>query len=141
MAFALQQGDLEQRLTIDLEQVEGGEDLSRACAAHEGVALRIELALRLIAPVRDEGAVDDRRRAVRLGHDRVVQLPRSLDLAAVADEVRSAVADTRQRPRSHPLRLEDVVRQLRAFAGVARSLGREIRAQNGLQLSPSIPPS
>src|SRR6266540_833782 len=141
MSFALEERDLQQRLAVDLDQVEGREDLTRARVAHERVALRIELELRLIPPVRHENAVDDRRTAVRLGHDRVVQLARSLDLTVISDEMRPAVADARQRPRSHPVRLKDVARQLRAFAGIAGTLRHEIRAQNGLQLFPSIPPS
>src|ERR1700704_5910058 len=108
MALALQQRDLQEGLAVDFEQVERGEDLPRAGVPHESVALRIELELRLIVPVRHEDAVDDRRRAVRLGDDRVIQLPGPVDLAAVADEVRSAEPDTHQRPRSHPIRLEDV---------------------------------
>src|SRR6267142_102668 len=132
--FALQQRDLDQGLAVDLQQVEGGEDLAAGRVSRERVAVGIELELRLIAPVRDEDAVDDRRAAVRLGHDRVVQLAWPIDLAAVAQKTRPLVPDTRDRARSHPVRFEDVVRQLRAFAGVARSLGRELRAQNGLQL-------
>jgi len=141
MPFALEQRDLQERLAIDLEQVEGREDLPRARVARERVAIWVELELRFIAPIRDEDAVDDRGRAVRLGHDRVVQLARSVNLAVIPDEVRPAVADTSERPLSLPIGLQDVTRQLRAFAGVAGSLRREIRAQNGLQLFPSIPPS
>ncbi len=134
VSFSLQERDLEERLAVDLEEIERGEDLPRDRVAHEGVAVRIELQLRLIAPVRNENAVDDRRRAPGLGRDRVIELARPLDLALVTDEMRTVVTDARDGACPHPVRLEDVVRQLRAFAGVAGSLRREIRAQDGLQL-------
>src|SRR6185295_11864926 len=43
MPFALQKGNLQERLAIDLEQVEGREDLPRVRVAHERVAFGIEL--------------------------------------------------------------------------------------------------
>src|SRR5438093_11767048 len=141
VSLAFEQWDLEQRLAVDLEQIECCEDLPGARFPHEGIAVRIELELRLITPVGDKDPVDDRGHALRFGRDRVVQLPRAVHLAAVADEVRSTVADTRESPLSHPVRLEDVVRHLRAFAGEAGSLRRQIDAQNRRQLWSSIPPS
>src|SRR5437867_4073952 len=140
VSLPFEQRDLEQRLAVDLEQIECCEDLPRARFPHERIPIRIELELRLITPVGDEDPVDDRRRALGFGRDRVEQLPRAVHLAAVADEVRSTVSDARESPRSHPVRLEDVVRYLRAFAGEAGSLRRQIDAQNGLQLWSSIPP-
>src|SRR5436309_7479213 len=55
---ALEQRDLQKRLAVDLEEVEGGEDLARPEAAGVGVSLFVHLEVALVLPVVHQYAVD-----------------------------------------------------------------------------------
>src|SRR2546426_2068681 len=135
MPPTLEQGHGEQRLTVDREEIERGEDLSPPELARVGVPLVIDFEIALVLPLVDQHTVDDRRLATRVSHDRVVQLSWTLTRALVPHELRRAVADSHEEAGTHPLRLEDVAVGLRPLAGEPRTLRREIRAEERAQTS------
>src|SRR2546425_3117174 len=130
----LEQRDGQQGLAIDLEQVEGGEDLPRAILAGIGVALVINFEVALVAPIVDQDTIDDRGIATGIRDDRVVELARAGRRAAVADETWVAMADPHQDACAGPLRLEDVVLRLRALADEAGALRRQVDAEDRAQI-------
>src|SRR5712691_5079640 len=103
----LEKRDGEQRLAVDLEQVEGGEDLPGAELAGVGVALVVYFEIALVPPLVHQHAVDDRAVAASVRDDRVVELARAARRAAVPDETRGTVPDPHEHARPRPLRLED----------------------------------
>src|SRR2546421_3750888 len=131
----LQERNPEERLAIDLEQVERGEDLLTCELARVGISVVVHLEVSLVLPLIDEDSVDDRRGALRLGDDRVIELPRPGHLAFVADEVRLRVADTDEHPCPRPRRLEDVALPLRALADRPGALGQQVCPEDGAQAS------
>src|SRR6266566_175164 len=133
MASPLQEWDLEQGLAVDLEEVEGREDLATAELPGVCVSLLIDLEVAFVLPPVDENAVEDRGAALRLRDDRVVQLARSGHLAFVADEVRLGMTDPDEDSRSCPCRLEDVALPLRPFADRPGSLGQKISPEDAAQ--------
>src|SRR5439155_1268562 len=108
MAPPLQEWDLEEGLAVDLEEVEGREDLATAELPRVRVSLLIDLEVALVLPPIDQNAIKDRGAALCLRDDRVVQLTRSSHFAFVADEVRLGMTDPDEDSRSCPCRLEDV---------------------------------
>src|SRR6184192_2318039 len=54
MALALEERDADERLAIDLEQIERAEDLPARKLAGEGVPVGIHLEIAVVLPVRDE---------------------------------------------------------------------------------------
>jgi hypothetical protein len=100
MAPTLEERDVEERLAVDLEEIERGEDLLACELARVRVAMVVYLEVALVFPAVDEDAVDDRGVALRLSHDRVVQLARPCDLPFVTKEVRVGVADANEDSRA-----------------------------------------
>ena len=100
MAPTLEERDVKERLAVDLEEIERGEDLLTRELARVRVAMVVYLEVALVFPAVDEDAVDDRGVALRLSHDRVVQLARPSDLPFVTKEVRVGVADANEDSRA-----------------------------------------
>src|SRR6202022_332872 len=117
MAAALHERDIEERLAVDLEQVERGEDAPAAGATREGVALRVQLELPVVWEAVDEHAIEDRGARAGVGDDRVVQLSGSVHRSVVPDEARTVVAHPDKGPQALPLGLQDVAGRLRPPAG------------------------
>src|SRR3989442_3562934 len=127
---SLEERDLEERLAVDLEEIERGEDAPPSGRSRERIALLVHLEVRLVAPVVDQHAVDDRAVTPRVGDDRVVELARGLELAHVPAEAGPArVPDTYEGARSHPLRLQDVALRFRALADEAWSLRCQVGSE------------
>src|SRR5687767_11038087 len=126
MPLSLEEGDVDERLAVDLEEVERREDPPSGGGPGEGVAVAVDLELLLVLPVGHEHPVDDRGLAARERADRVVELARTVDRAGVPDEAVSWVSDADKGPGAGPLRLQDVSLRLGPLAGVAGLLGGEI---------------
>src|SRR2546427_5380222 len=127
---SLEERDLEERLAVDLEEIERGEDAPPSGRSRERIALLVHLEVRLVAPVVDQHAVDDRAVTPRVGDDRVVELARGVELAPVPAEAGPArVPDTYEGARSHPLRLQDVALRFRALADEAWSLRCQVGSE------------
>src|SRR2546428_9833331 len=124
MPPTLEQRHGEQRLTVDLEEIERGEDLPPSELARVGIPLVIDFEIALVLPVVDQHAVDDRRLAARVSHDRVVELSWTIARALVPHELRRAVADSHEEAGTHPLRLEDVAPRAPPPPGGTRGLAR-----------------
>src|SRR5438105_3372808 len=138
MSAALQERHREQRLAVDFQEVEGGKDLSTAVLARIGVALIVHLEIALVPPVGHEHPVDDGRFAASVGHDRVVELPWSLDRAGVAAKA-GATADADEHTGTRPLRLEDVTARLGPITDHPRALRRDVRAQKSCHPTSQYP--
>src|SRR5207237_3941755 len=100
-----QEWDLEEGLAVDLEEVEGREDLATAELPRVRVSLLIDLQVAFVLPSVDQNAIEDRGAALRLRDDCVVQLARSGHFAFVADKVRLGVTDPDEDSRACPCRL------------------------------------
>src|SRR6266550_821255 len=129
----LEERYLEERLAIDLEEVEGREDLAATELSRVRVSVLVDLEIALVLPAFDEDPIQDRRAALRLGDDRVVQLTRPVHLPLIANEVRFRMADPDEDSRPGPRWLEDVAVPLRPFADRPRPLGQEIRPEDAAQ--------
>ena len=116
MSPTLEERDVEERLAVDLQEIERGEDLLTCELARVRVATLVYLEVALVLPAVDEDAVNDRGVALRLSHDRVVQLARPRDLPFITEEVRLGVANANEDPRACPRGFEDVALPLRSFA-------------------------
>src|SRR5881296_454828 len=116
MTPALEKRDLEERLAVDLQQVERGEDLPSPELPRVRVAVVVDLEVALVLPVGHQDA----------GEDRVVQLARSVHPAFVAEEMRLGMANAHQHSRARPGWLEDVALPLRSFADEPGSLGQKV---------------
>src|SRR5919201_470066 len=86
VAAALEERHREERLTVDLEEIEGREDLPASELAGVRVAGVVDLEIALVLPVVDEDAVDDRGLAARVRDDGVVELARPLERTGVPEE-------------------------------------------------------
>src|SRR6266550_4755609 len=129
----LEERYLEERLAIDLEEVEGREDLAATELSRVRVSVLVDLEIALVLPAFDEDPIQDRGAALRLGDDRVVQLTRPVHLPLIANEVRFRMADPDEDSRPGPRWLEDVAVPLRPFADRPRPLGQEIRPEDAAQ--------
>src|SRR5438876_1109729 len=113
VALPFEERNADERLTVDLEEVERAEDLAARELAGECVPLGVHLEVAIVLPVRDEDAVEDRRRAPGLRLDRVEELARPVHRSVVTEEARAVVADPDRDAGALPGRLEVVVRQRR----------------------------
>src|SRR5438309_5647081 len=134
----LQERDLEEGLAVDLQEIERGEDLATPELPRVRVSLVVDLEFAFILPIVDQDAVDDGGVALGFGDDRVVELARPGDHAAVAKNMGLRVTHADEDPRARPCRLEDVTVPLRSFADRPGPLGQQIRPEDGAQAS-SIP--
>src|SRR5256885_1153247 len=134
----LQEWDLEEGLAVDLQEIERGEDLATPELPRVRVSLVVDLEFAFILPIVDQDAVDDGGVALGFGDDRVVELARPGDHAAVAEKMGLRVTHADEDPGARPCRLEDVTVPLRSFADRPGPLGQQIRPEDGAQAS-SIP--
>src|SRR5439155_17943205 len=129
MSAALQEWHVQQRLAVDLQEIERGEDPPPAVLPCVRVALVVDLEIALVPPIAHENAVHDRGRALRVRDDRVVELARAIDRPRVAAEARLTLADPDEDPGTCPLGLEDVALRLRTLADEPGALWRDLRAE------------
>src|SRR6267143_288175 len=133
MPPALEEWDVEKRLTVDLQEIERGEDLLTCELPRVRVAMLVYLEIALVLPAVDQDTVDDRGAALRFGDDRVVQLAGPGHLPLVAKEMGLRVADSDEDPGAGPRRFEDVALPLRSFADRPGPLGQKICPEDGAQ--------
>jgi len=134
MAPAFEQRDLQQRLSVDLEQVECREDPPAARRARHGVPLRVHLELRLVEEAVDQHSIQDRAVRARVGDDGVVELARTVIRAVVAHVPRAGCVHPDEDADALPLGFEDVAVGLRLLADVAGTLRRQVRPDGVLQV-------
>src|SRR2546428_8889556 len=91
MAPPLQEWDLEEGLAVDLEEVEGREDLPTAELPRVRVSRLSDLEVALVLPPLDENAVEGPGASLPLPDDRVVHLARSAPSGLAAPEVRAGM--------------------------------------------------